>query len=52
MAPAGAPGSGEAPKAAEHLESLLEHPLSREAVESPSLEGFKKRIDVALWDVV
>jgi len=26
--------------------------LSREVVESPSLEGFKKRVDVALWDVV
>jgi len=26
--------------------------LPREAVESPSLEGFKKRVDVALGDVV
>jgi len=26
--------------------------LPREVVESPSLEGFKKHVDVALWDVV
>jgi len=26
--------------------------LSREVVESPSLEAFKKRVDVALQDVV
>jgi len=26
--------------------------LPRAVVESPSLEGFKKRVDVALWDVV
>ena len=26
--------------------------LPREVVESPSLEGFKKRVDVALWDTV
>ena len=26
--------------------------LPRAAVESPSLEGFKKRVDVALWDMV
>jgi len=26
--------------------------LLREVVESPSLEGFKKHIDLALWDIV
>jgi len=26
--------------------------LHREVVESPSLEEFKKRVDVALWDMV
>jgi len=26
--------------------------LPREVVESPSLELFKKRVDVALWDIV
>jgi len=26
--------------------------LPREVVESPSLEVFKKRVDMALWDVV
>jgi len=26
--------------------------LPREVVESPSLEGFKKCVDLALWDVV
>jgi len=26
--------------------------LPREVVESPSLEGFKKRVDMALWDIV
>ncbi|KFQ59523.1 hypothetical protein N334_11933, partial [Pelecanus crispus] len=26
--------------------------LPREVGESPSLEGFKKRVDVALWDMV
>jgi len=26
--------------------------LPRAVVESPSLEGFKKRVDVALWDMV
>ena len=26
--------------------------LPREVVESPSLEGFKKHVDVAFWDMV
>jgi len=26
--------------------------LHREVVESPSLEGFKNRVDVALWDML
>jgi len=26
--------------------------LPREVVESPSLEGFKKPVDMALWDMV
>ncbi|KFQ60803.1 hypothetical protein N334_02273, partial [Pelecanus crispus] len=26
--------------------------LPREVVESPSLEAFKKRVDMALWDMV
>jgi len=26
--------------------------LLREVVESPFLEGFKKRVDLALWDMV
>jgi len=26
--------------------------LPRAVVESPSLEGFKKRVDMALWDMV
>jgi len=26
--------------------------LLRAALESPSLEGFKNRVDVALWDMV
>jgi len=26
--------------------------LPRAVVESPSLEGFKQRVDVALWDMV
>ena len=30
---------------------VVRHRLPRDVVESPSLEVFKKRVNVALWDI-